>query len=346
MIFLSIEILETGKNRNISAPAAEALCPSTWGVAKRSRGVVCFAIVRSDGVFMNSVPPRSALDLRAVTLLILLCALWGLNAVAIKVSNQGIAPIFAAGLRSVIATMGLVFWMKAKHLPLFPASVGDGLVIGLMFGTEFGLLYSSLVYTSVSSAWILLYTTPFFHALGAHYLLADDRMSPSKWAGLVLAFVGIVLLLSKDVALPSPWQLMGDLLAIGAAILWAVTTIYIKRRLVGRVSSEHTLLYQTLFSIPLLFVLSYSFGEEPATRLNGWILISIAYQGVIIAFLSYLLWFSLVHSYPVSRLSSFTFLTPIFAVFAGVLLLGEPLSVRAMVSLALVSTGIYAVNRP
>lgn len=113
----------------------------------------------------------------------------------------------------------------------------------------------------------------------------------------------------------------------------------------GRVSAEHTLFYQTVFSIPVLLALSYGFGEETVTRFNGWILLSIAYQGVIVAFVSYLLWFSLVHTYPISRLSSFTFLTPVFAALAGILLLDESLSVRALVSLALVSTGIYVVNR-
>ena len=288
---------------------------------------------------------RSSLDLKAASLLTILCVLWGLNAVAIKISNQGVAPIFAAGVRSMIATMGLVLWMKARRTPLFPGSVGDGIVVGLLFGAEFGLLYSSLLHTSVSSAWILLYSTPFFHALGAHYLLPGDRMSTSKWAGLVLAFCGIVLLLSKHLVFPSPQQLAGDMLAMGAAVLWAGTTIYIKRRLVGRVSAEHTLFYQTVFSIPVLLALSYGFGEETVTRFTGWILLSIAYQGVIVAFVSYLLWFSLVHTYPISRLSSFTFLTPVFAALAGILLLDESLSVRALVSLALVSTGIYVVNR-
>lgn len=168
---------------------------------------------------------RSSLDLKAASLLTILCVLWGLNAVAIKISNQGVAPIFAAGIRSMIATMGLVLWMKARRTPLFPGSVGDGIVVGLLFGAEFGLLYSSLLHTSVSSAWILLYSTPFFHALGAHYLLPGDRMSTSKRAGLVLAFCGIVLLLSKHLVFPSPQQLAGDMLAMGAAVLWAGTTI-------------------------------------------------------------------------------------------------------------------------
>ena len=141
---------------------------------------------------------KETLDLKAVTLLVVLCMLWGFNGVAIKVSNAGIAPIFCAGIRSVIAVLGLAVWMKVNRMRLFPGNVLDGLVVGILFGTEFALLFSSLLYTTVSSAWILLYSTPFFHTLGAHYFLQGDRITIHKGIGLIMAFVGIVLLLSKQ----------------------------------------------------------------------------------------------------------------------------------------------------
>ena len=284
------------------------------------------------------------LDAKATILLTVLCSIWGLNAVAIKFSNEGIAPLFGAGLRSVIATVCLVIWMSRKRLELFPGRLLDGLFVGFLFGSEFGLLYLALFYTTASSAWILLFTTPFFHALGAHFFLIGDRLSWNKAAGLVLSFAGILILLSKHLGLPSMQQLTGDLLAIGAAVFWALTTVYIKRRLVAVLSPYHTLFYQILFSIPLLFFLSFVFQEKPISHVDWLILFSIAYQGIVVAFLSYLGWFFLVHTYAVSRLSSFSFLTPVFATLAGVGLLNEPLTLRLIVSLILVSIGIYVVN--
>jgi drug/metabolite transporter (DMT)-like permease len=270
---------------------------------------------------------------------------WGLNAVAIKISNTGIAPVFCAGLRSVVATGCLLIWMTSRRLELFPGRLKDGMLIGFLFGAEFGLLYTALLYTTASSAWILLYTSPFFHALGAHFFLAGDRLTLRKSAGLVLSFIGIIILLSKHIGLPSIQQFAGDLMAIGAAALWAMTTVYIKRRLVALVSPYHTLFYQTLFSIPILFLMSFLLKETPIQAINGLIILSFAYQGIIIAFISYLVWFFLVHTYPISRLSSFTFLTPVFATFAGILLLKEPLTLNLILSLIFVSLGIYIVNR-
>ena len=291
--------------------------------------------------------PRAAdaLDSKAILVLTVLCLIWGLNAVAIKFSTIGIAPVFCAGLRSVIATVCLLIWMTWRRLEIFPGRLKDGILIGLMFGTEFGLLYTALLYTTTSSAWILLYTSPFFHALGAHFFLAEDRLTLRKSTGLVLSFVGILILLSKHLGLPSIQQFAGDLLAICASAIWAMTTIYIKRRLVTVISPYHTLFYQTLFSIPILFLMSFLLQETPIQEINSLIVWSLAYQSIIVAFISYLVWFYLVHAYPVSRLSSFTFLTPVFATVAGILLLKEPLTLKLILSLLFVSLGIYIVNR-
>lgn len=290
---------------------------------------------------MHQTSDHDTLDIKAVVILTVLCLFWGFNAAVMKVGNTGIDPIFGAGIRSLIGALGLTIWMLFRRVPLFPGGLMDGVMVGILFGVEFALLFTSLLYTTVSSAWILLYTTPFFHTLGAHYFLTGDRITPHKAMGLLMAFAGIIFLLSKHLGLPSLVQLMGDLCALGAALLWAITTIYIKRRLVGKVSFHNTLFYQTLFSTPILFGLSAVFQEAPIHHVDALIVGAFLFQGIIIAFISYLIWFYLVHAYPVSRLSSFTFLTPVFATLSGMVCFQEPLTLKLMVSLILVSIGIY-----
>ena len=288
---------------------------------------------------------HETLDVKAVIILTVLCLFWGFNAVVMKVGNMGIDPIFGAAIRSLIGALGLAVWMKIRRIPLFPGNLMDGIMVGVLFGVEFAFLFTSLVYTTVASAWILLYTTPFFHALGAHWFLAGDRINLNKGIGLLLAFCGIVLLLSKHVGLPSFLQLAGDLCALAAALFWAITTIYIKKRLVGAVSHHNTLFYQILFSTPILFGLSFLFQEAPIHHVDALIVASFLFQGIVIAFISYLIWFYLVHAYPVSRLSSFTFLTPVFATVSGMVCFQDPLTLKLVLSLILVSMGIYVVNR-
>ena len=119
-------------------------------------------------------------------------------------------------MRSIL----LMVWMVWKRLELFPGRLKDGMLIGLLFGAEFGLIYTAVIYTTTSSAWILLYTSPFFHALGAHFFLSGDRLTLRKSGGLVLSFIGIIILLSKHLGLPSIQQFAGDLLAICASAIW------------------------------------------------------------------------------------------------------------------------------
>ena len=107
-----------------------------------------------------------------------------------------------------------------------------------------------------------------------------------------------------------------------------------------------TLFYQVLFSAPLLFLMSIIM-EDPI--LSGFSLttgFSVFYQCIIVAFLSYLLWFELIHRYPVSLLHAFSFFTPVFGVFiSGALILGEVISPGLIVALALVTLGMVLVNR-
>jgi drug/metabolite transporter (DMT)-like permease len=111
-----------------------------------------------------------------------------------------------------------------------------------------------------------------------------------------------------------------------------------------RVEPIHTFLYQLFFSIPILLFVSIILEPKWVYRIDPYIIASLFYQSVIIAFVTYLIWFKLIHTYSVSRLSAFTFFTPIFGVLFSVSLLREELTVSLVVGLPLVSLGIFLVN--
>ncbi len=130
------------------------------------------------------------LDLKAITILLFLCFLWGGNMVAIKYSIRGVEPIFAAGLRSLIASGLMLLWMGYQKEPLFPRSFkkSQALVVGFLFGVEFCFIYLAMRYTFAGRAYVFLYTAPFWVALGAHFLLTGDRLTWRRLGGLSLAF--------------------------------------------------------------------------------------------------------------------------------------------------------------
>jgi len=304
----------------------------------------------SKGGFMSQQDSQTSerLPVSAGLLLVLLCFLWGAQAVSIKFSNQGIPPLMAGALRSLVA--GILVWayarIKGRGVAFPPGQTRHALVVGLLFGLEFLFVYWGLAFTPASRSAIFLYTHPFWVALGAHFFLKGDRLTPAKFLGLVLAFGGVAAVFqARSPELPHLYW-VGDLMELSAAMFWAATTLYIKR-ITEKISLDHfqTLFAQLIYSFPVLALGSVLFELPADLDLNLVVLAALFFQSVVVAFASYLVWFWLIHRHTVSRLAAFTFMAPLFAVILGGSVLGEPVTVLVWVALACVAGGVYVVNR-
>lgn len=295
----------------------------------------------------NHAPP--ALPLTGGLLLVLVCFLWGLNVVSIRISNQGIPPVLAAALRSAFGAVLVWLYAKARgHTVSLPrGEVRHGVVIGLLFALDFIFFYWGLAFTTASRSIIFLYTHPFWVAIGAHFWLRGHRLTPLKGAGLLLAFCGILAVFAARSSELPPGYWIGDLMEVGAAAFWGATTLYIKWMLQRRSFSHYqTLFAQLSYSVPVLALCSILLERSGTVDLVGLVPWAFAFQVVGVAFLSYILWFWMIGEYPVTNLASFTFLAPLFGVFLGSLALSEPVTPLAWLGLILVGAGIYLVNRP
>jgi drug/metabolite transporter (DMT)-like permease len=290
---------------------------------------------------------RAQLQWQPIAVLLTIAMIWGSNMAFVKLAVRDIAPLFMAGIRSLVAAGCLFIWMKARGMALFPSRliVRHGIVAGLLFGSEFGLMFVGLKFTLASRGYVILYAAPFFAALGAHFFLPDDRFNRWKAFGLVLAFGGLVVLFLKNLGTLSFEALPGDILFLIAGILWGTTTVYIKKYLAGRADPLQILFYQLFFSAPFLFVFSLALEHPVVSGFSVLTGVSLFYQCIIVAFLSYLVWFVLVSRYPVSLLHAFSFFTPVFGViFSGILILGEAVSPNLILALIMVSLGMLLVN--
>jgi drug/metabolite transporter (DMT)-like permease len=290
---------------------------------------------------------KAQLRWQPIAILLFLAMIWGSNMAFVKIGAREMAPIFMAGLRSVVASACLYIWMKTRRITIFPSRVIllHGAVVGILFGSEFGLIFVGLQYTLASRGYVLLYCAPFFAALGAHFFLVGDRLNLWKAAGLLSAFCGVVVLFIKDIGTVSFEALPGDVLFIIAGAMWGATTVYIKKYLVHQTQALQILFYQLFFSAPFLLILSMMFEDTILSGVSFALGFSLFYQCIIVAFLSYLVWFVLVSRYPVSLMHAFSFFTPVFGVlFSGILILGEAISSNLIAALILVSFGMVLVN--
>mgnify|MGYP000011755782 CR=1 FL=1 len=288
---------------------------------------------------------RQRLDALSTTIVVACSFIWGLNQVAIKVANGGLQPVFQAGLRSLFACLLLIVWCRVRGIRLVSddGTLLPGLMAGAVFGLQFILLYTGLDYTSVSRAIVVLYTMPIWVAIGAHFWL-DERLTPTKIVGLLAAFGGVVIVFFDRLSLPSSMALVGDVLCLAAALLWAANTLIVKGTRLRFASPEKTLIIQLAVSAVMILPISPFFG--PFVRdLTPLVVAAVAYQVIIVVAISYLVWIWLLKRYPAARLSSFAFLTPLSALVMAGVLLHEPVSRWLMAAMVLVGAGIVLVNR-
>jgi drug/metabolite transporter (DMT)-like permease len=293
------------------------------------------------------VSQRPAIDPAAAALLVVLCAVWGAGQVAIKVGNQGISPLYHAAIRSAGAALLVWGWSAWRGIPLWRRD-GTGVygaIIAILFALEFVCIYWGFMFTTAVRGVLFIYATPFFVALGAHWLFPAERLHGTKIAGLIAAFAGLSLAFADGLRLPTRREILGDALELAGAGLWAATTLIIKAR--GQATTPHqTLFYQLGGSAVLLGALAVASGEAGVTRLTGPVVAAVLYQIVAVAFVTYLVWFWMLTRYPASDLHAYTFWTPLFGLVAGWLLLSEPVTTALVLAMACVTLGIYLVNRP
>lgn len=287
---------------------------------------------------------KSQMDSFGAVALTLFALHLAFNQVVVKVTNGGFEPVFGAGLRSLGAMVVLLAWMKFRGIGwrLPRAAMTGAIISGLLFAIEFMCLFTALDFTTVSRTSIIFYSMPVWLALSAHFLLPGERLSGLRVIGLGLAMGGVVLaLLDRSSGQVS---LLGDALALVAAICWAGIALCVRVTPLANVPPAQQLIWQLIVSAPILLIAAPLFGD----LIRDVQLVHIAgmvFQIFAVASFGFLIWFWLMKLYPASSVASFSFLSPVFAVILGWLVLGETIGLQIWVALGLVALGIFLINR-
>jgi drug/metabolite transporter (DMT)-like permease len=290
---------------------------------------------------------KDHIDVFGAAALVAFSALLGFNQVVIKVVNEGLQPVFWAGLRSAGAVICLGAWMVLRGRPprIAPGTLWAGLLIGALFAAEFVLLFLALDLTSVTRTSVIFYSMPVWLTLAGHVLLPGERIAPRKAAGLALAFAGVAWAIADRGGQGGHASLAGDLCALGAAFGWAGIALCARATPLARVAPEMQLFWQLAVSAPILLLVAPLFGPfvRDLAPIHLW---GLGFQVVVIASFGFLSWLWLLSRYPASGVASFSFLSPLFGVSFGWALLGEPVGPTILGALALVAAGLVLINRP
>ena len=291
-------------------------------------------------------PHKDHLDGLAIGILIACCMFWGLQQILVKAVMAEVPPLMQASVRCIGACVLLMLWCRVRGIRLLErdGSLWAGLLAGGLFAAEFACIYLGLLHTTASRLTVFLYTSPFWVAALVPLFVKSERLRPLQWLGLACAFVAVAFAMREGLGGGSA---TGDLLGLAAGALWGLTTVSIRATsLTARVSPEKLLFYQIATTAVVVPWISLALGET--WSLSGWSMLawgSVLAQTVIGAFASYLAWMWMLGRYPATRISVFVFLTPLFALLFGTVLLHEAVSTTLLAALGLVVVGIVLVNR-
>jgi len=295
---------------------------------------------------LNSASSARPLSATAIALMVMLCLSWGFNQITIKLALPDIPPLLQATIRSAGGVMVIMIVAWFRGVPMFTrdGTLKAGILAGILFGLEFIFIYRGMLYTTASRAVVFLYVAPFVVALGSKRFLGE-QLNGMQWCGLALSFSGVALAIGVPQPSVDASVILGDVMVMIGGILWAATTLVVKGSRLQQAPAEKTLAYQVAVSVPILG-LGAALSGETITHMPGPLALSLmAYQTFWVVGTTFLIWFFLIKTYSASKLSSFTFMTPLFGVIGGYFVMHDALTWAFLGAALLVMAGLYLVNR-
>lgn len=292
------------------------------------------------------IAARRPLDTRAASLMILFCLALGLQQVAIKAVALAVSPLAQIGIRSAIAALLVIAVARWRRIALWlPEQFLHGFALGIGFTLEFMFVALGLNYTYAAHMSVFLYTGPVFAAIGLHLFVAGEQLAPRHWLGVAIAFGGMVFALSPSGSV-SAAVLLGDALGVLGGLSWGLTTVALRTGTLSEAPPLRTVAYQLIVAAVCLLPAAAMLGDLAAIHMTGLVWASLTFQTLIVSFGTLLLWFWLLRRYLASRLGVFAFLSPVFGVVFGVLLLNDPITIRFAIGGVAILVGLLLVNAP
>ena len=284
------------------------------------------------------------LSLGGATAALTLCMLFGSNAVAIKAGLAEVGVFFLAGIRFAIASGVLMTWavVTRQTIRISRTQTRQMILLSSIFLVQVSLFYFGVSKTNASRSTLIVNLQPFFVLFLAHFFIPGDKITVRKLIGILLAFLGVALVFLEKKGTTADFQ-TGDVLMLVVAILWAVNAIYTKT-IIAAYSPFQIALYPMMIAVPFFLLQGFIFDTVFIANWNMTVFISLAYQSLVTASFGFIAWNSLLKKYGAFSLHSFVFIIPVSGVIFGGLILGEPVTYKLLIALALIAAGLLFVH--
>lgn len=296
---------------------------------------------------MTREPGPAFISLASYLLVISSNALWGISNVTVKTLLNNFPPLMLAGWRFSLGSLLFLVAVALSGHPL-PRKWKELLSFGGLGLVQITLLnaffFTALSITTVGKAAVFMNSQPLYVAVLAPYIIGETKFTALKSLGIALGFVGVLTIFAKDLIDFSRPDLLGAFLATLGTLCWTTATFWVKRLRPDCSMMSVNAVQMMVGSMPLLAA-GYAFEGIERINLTAQVVALLAFLAIICTFLPYFLWYRVLRANPAGIISSFNFLAVVSSVIFGILILGEPLSLVLFVGTALVSAGIFIVNR-
>jgi drug/metabolite transporter (DMT)-like permease len=289
-------------------------------------------------------PSNEELTFAASLFAIFLSILFGSNAVAIKITFSGLGVFTTAAIRFGVAAVAIFLWAKftGQTIALKKGQLHQVLIFSSLFTVQLSLFYLGLSKSNASRGTLLANLLPFFILFLAHFFIAGDRITRQKFFGILLGFAGVVFMFLDEESLSAGFR-TGDLIILLAVVIWSCSTVYLKR-VIGTFSPFQLVLYSTMFSVPFFLIEALLWDDSMVFNLDAPVIGALLYQSLITASFGFVAWNTMLKKYGAVSLHAFIFIMPIAGVALGGLILGEPITIKIVLALVFIVSGILVVH--
>ncbi|MBU1161954.1 MAG: DMT family transporter [Proteobacteria bacterium] len=293
---------------------------------------------------IDASPQNKDFSFLAASFTVFICMLFGANAVAIKISLEGLGVFTTAGIRFGIASVAIFLWARitGRSFEIKKEQILQLFVISIVFTVQLSLFYLGLSKSNASRGTLLVNFQPFFTLFLAHFFIPGDRITKRKIMGILLGFAGVAFVFLEKKGIASDFE-VGDVMILAAAFLWSCNAVYTKR-IISAFKPFQIALFPMIFSVPFFFLEGVLWDHHMIAFIDSKIIGAMLYQSLVTASFGFVVWNSLLQRYGAVALHSFIFIMPITGVLLGGLILGEPITINILIAMLLIVAGILITH--
>jgi drug/metabolite transporter (DMT)-like permease len=277
---------------------------------------------------------------------ILVCLIWGSTWFAIRLGLDSFTPLAGAGFRFTLAAFIFFIVIRYKKIEVKQDKLAIKIYLILAFFSfviPYALLYWAQQHIASGLTSILFGVLPIFVLIFARFMLPENKILGFQWAGIILGFIGLIIIFSENLKVNIGTDLLGMIAILSAGIIQAVITVITKKysSYINPIALNY---YPTLIAGPILLLMAFVFEDHSRWIFDANGVISVLYLSLFGTVIAFSIYYWLMHKIDIVLIALSSIITPIIAVVMGCFILLEDFTINDIIGSSVVLIGVLFAN--